>query len=1200
MRFEFMVTYSFLKIFNVYSIGVLAGIILLTSCESDDNILGGDQNPDPVTLDFAIAYIKRPIPMMTDDDDNEVRVAEDLESPVSFNPGAVVMLRDRATTSAPERDITSQVFQRVDANSGDTIQDLYDVRDLAMNVEGTKMVFSMRGPFDPDEDEEDMMPKWNIWEYDLETETLRQIITSVSTAEAGHDIMPQYLADGRIIFSSTRQTRNKAILVDEGKDQFEAQTENFPNGTDAFLLHVMNEDGSNIRQITFNMSHDLYPTLLQNGRIAFVRWDRYRTDKNFNVYSVRPDGRDLQVLYGLDSHNPNGSVTDIEYFQPLIMSDNRLQMILKTRSNLRHGGDMVAIDIQNFYENTESINATSGVAQTTLALDAVATDEDQTSLGGLFHSATPLWDNSNRLLVSWSVCLLEDVPVATDPNDPTTIPPVQSFPCTDINLGNPALVQPEPNYALWMWDPTGTQIPVVIAENNTWITNPVVFQERPRPTVLVDEDGLDQSIVNDDVGVVHIRNVNDFDGTNIVNPNRPATFVRFVKGVHLPDEDVYDFDRVAFGRSAAQLMKDILGYAPVENDGSVKVEVPANVPFAVSVLDQNGRRIGARHENWIHVRPGEVLECHGCHIDANGVPHGRADARPASTNPSTMTQAEIEYDAGNNTQLSVDINFNGFSWLYESLGTQAPTTQGCIQSWSSTCRITFNYETHIQPLWELSRPRLDNMGNPVLDGMGNPIDDACVNCHSDAGIIAGVNTDLVLSPAPSADEPIHMVSYRELFFGDDEVTVINGMVVDRFVGVPAPNGDFIYSTSDGVNQFFFTFPTFQDPRLIADPGYIQNFVYTQTPTPFRTGADGLSGDYVYQVDIDDGSGGTTTVYFTFNTLIDPANYAAFFIMQPNSPANLEDNNGASIFQTDVNGVPLAGNQPIDLPATLVSATRNAQNVHVYQATETESSNTVYFTYSVELAATDFVLQRDGTTNLPNELTASDGTVMVQTDVNGTFLGGTIPLPAVPNTLSFTSLGANTNGIHVYQATDTSVIPNLTYYFTFTNEITIADGIFVLDHNAPTGLSDIASNPIFQTDMDGNPVSPAATIPFPITNLTPRLHDFPAELRVADSNGNPTATIVTQTDVNGNPLAGNPVIPLPVSQPLAQTQTVPINSPLNVIGAFNNRARFFNRFEIESNTDVHSSLLSPVELKLISEWLDIGAQYFNNPFQAPEN
>ena len=29
-------------------------------------------------------------------------------------------------------------------------------------------------------------------------------------------------------------------------------------------------------------------------------------------------------------------------------------------------------------------------------------------------------------------------------------------------------------------------------------------------------------------------------------------------------------------------------------------------------------------------------------------------------------------------------------------------------------------------------------------------------------------------------------------------------------------------------------------------------------------------------------------------------------------------------------------------------------------------------------------------------------------------------------------------------------------------------------------------------------------------------------------------------------------------------------------------------------------LTPAELKLVSEWVDIGAQYFNDPFVAPVN
>ena len=51
-------------------------------------------------------------------------------------------------------------------------------------------------------------------------------------------------------------------------------------------------------------------------------------------------------------------------------------------------------------------------------------------------------------------------------------------------------------------------------------------------------------------------------------------------------------------------MREVIGYAPIEPDGSVRVKVPANVALAVSVLDGNGRRITARHQNWIAGRAG--------------------------------------------------------------------------------------------------------------------------------------------------------------------------------------------------------------------------------------------------------------------------------------------------------------------------------------------------------------------------------------------------------------------------------------------------------------------------------------------------------------------------------------------------------------------------------------------------------------------
>ena len=42
------------------------------------------------------------------------------------------------------------------------------------------------------------------------------------------------------------------------------------------------------------------------------------------------------------------------------------------------------------------------------------------------------------------------------------------------------------------------------------------------------------------------------------------------------------------------------------------------------------------------------------------------------------------------------------------------------------------------------------------------------------------------------------------------------------------------------------------------------------------------------------------------------------------------------------------------------------------------------------------------------------------------------------------------------------------------------------------------------------------------------------------------------------------------------------------------AAFLSRFATGSGS-THAGYLSPAELRLLSEWLDIGAQYFNNPF-----
>jgi len=170
----------------------------------------------------------------------------------------------------------------------------------------------------------------------------------------------------------------------------------------------------------------------------------------------------------------------------------------------------------------------------------------------------------------------------------------------------------------------------------------VSLQPRAVPAFIADTQPAQALAPDLGVGILDIRSVYDWDGapwTGLAGrtiaqeaalpaAQRPARFLRIEKAVSLPDRDTRNFDRqIAFGR-AGNFMREILGYVPIEADGSVRVKVPANVAFNVSVLDANGRRIMTPNRVWQQLRPGEIGDCNGCYYAPTGtgataVSHGR-------------------------------------------------------------------------------------------------------------------------------------------------------------------------------------------------------------------------------------------------------------------------------------------------------------------------------------------------------------------------------------------------------------------------------------------------------------------------------------------------------------------------------------------------------------------------------------------------
>ncbi|SMF62646.1 hypothetical protein SAMN02745866_04023 [Alteromonadaceae bacterium Bs31] len=833
-----------------------ASLIGISGCDVSSGGGGGDsQEPDPVVVDFPIAYIERPIPR---DEEGEF-IPDNMLDLIAFKPGARLLLKDRASVPADSMVITDIAFAAQqseeameDAETPAEDTPLYDVKDLSVNAEGTRLLFAMRAPEIPDADEEDQ-PTWNIWEYDLETEILRRIIESDTIAEEGQDIMPAYLADGSIVFSSNRQRRSRAVLLDENKPQFAALTEDGEE-TETFLLHVMDEFGSEIKQITFNQSHDLYPTLLEDGRIMFLRWDNYHGDKDrLSLYTANPNGSMVSLEYGFHSQMTGSNATEGVFSKPRELLDNKIQVTLRPRISEILGGGMIAIDTQNFTElNVDaSGSGAAGPAQSSLVEGNISTDGSP-SLAGYFSSVYPINEVDERLLVSWSPCQLFGFKLGifvddalqlinengafvnregTPSSDPVVIEQdeVGVFPCTETAISQSNIQPAPPVYGLWLFDPLEQeQAPVVLSQQETMFTEALVIQTRPLPNFIGDPiPGIDfdAELEAENVGIVHIRSVYDVDG-NDSSPNgisatadplqtpedqRPARFIRIVKAVSTASDDVVDFDGDAFG-VARNHMKDILGYVPIEPDGSAMFKVPADVAFSFSILDGKGKRInpdgsgepGQRHEYWMALRAGEVRECSGCHADGETeTPHGRYNAEPESINmgalaaaPFANTQLRDEFGTPHitpevgetmaqyfsrlNGPRTPSINILDYSdWTedgsnrpkvattdfsYGDLRTEAPTE--CGSEWNSLCRIVINYLDHIQPIWELARVVTDpNDTNIIL------ADNTCTSCHArqkDGVFMIPAGTpprQLNLTSEQIEGENYYVASYVNLFNG---------------------------------------------------------------------------------------------------------------------------------------------------------------------------------------------------------------------------------------------------------------------------------------------------------------------------------------------------------------------------------------------------------------------------------------------------
>ncbi len=822
--------------------------LALSACSSRGNVATGDgQISDGQNLDFAIAYIKRTIPTDTAGI-TALRNLDDVSFKRRFWNKADVYLRQAANPSAVETNITASV----------TGSALWDAKDLDVSPDGTTLVFALRGPLTADQ-KDFKPPTWHIWTYNVPSGALTQLTGGIDDLNPnGNDVSPHFLPDSRIVFSSTRQVASKEVLTNEGQTgmnigPFEAQTDS--RNESAFVLHVMNSDGSNIHQISFNQSHDSDASVLSSGRILYTRWDNApgRTDGSaMHLYTANPDGSNVQLLYGAHSHNtistnpqgasscPAGLDCAVQFVRTRQLQDGRVLALVRPFNGADFGGNLQIINVNSFLENNQALPDTPGpFVPTTTVAQSNATGNDiltqsanqvpVISPGGRFSSAEPLWDGTNRVLVTWNQCRLQ--------SSTGTLAA-----CTTSNLAlasgaTPTLTLAPPLYSAWLLSLTdGTLKPVITPVEGVMVSDIVSLQPRTFACTTTNPYSCPQDLTVptalNSYGILDIRSVYDRDGVAVglganqhaladvataAAANRPARFLRIESAVSIGDKNLGDgfpnFDQgLALGGSTGR-MSQMLGYVPIEPDGSVRVLVPANIAFKITVLDSNARALPdfPSHNNWLSVRPGEILSCNGCHTptaERNGVSgrsHGRSGLFTLNNGLGLNAGQGTSFNvpAGNGTvptmvicagdtmaqelngtscgaapytgsNLSPDVLFNDpwfngnvvptgpngpIAYQYAQLTVPRPIPLVCQSSWSYFCVIVIDYPLNIDPLWSLTRTTTGPVTNAT-----------CTACHTATrtttnalGVVVPVPADGNLAlddPSPAAG--VQLQSYQQL------------------------------------------------------------------------------------------------------------------------------------------------------------------------------------------------------------------------------------------------------------------------------------------------------------------------------------------------------------------------------------------------------------------------------------------------------
>lgn len=421
------------------------------------------------------------------------------------------------------------------------------VGDVDLHFDGERMLFSSVGE----------NGTWQVFEVRTDGTGLRQVTPTLPDV---HHYDACYLPDGAIIFSSTA---------------FMAAVPCVNGSTRVANFYRMEPDGT-IRQLCFDQEHNWCPTVLESGRVLYLRWEYTDTPHSHDrvLFSMNPDGTGQMEFYGSNSYWPNS----LFYARPVPGSPSMFVGIVGGHHGVPRMGELVLFDIGR--GRRESGGAIQRIPGDGKPVESTSDPRYESSLiqDQLVDASWPKFLHPYPLSKKYFLTACQ--PTATS---------LWGVYLADV-FGNLTLIKEMPGYAL---------------------LEPLPLRPTPCPPVIPSKVNL-----NRDDAVVYLSDVYAGDGLKgvprgTVKELRLISYHYLFPGMGGPQGVV--------GMEGPWDIKRIVGTVPVEEDGSAVFRIPANTPIAVQPLDAEGKALQLMR-SWFTGMPGEVLSCVGCHESQSSTP----------------------------------------------------------------------------------------------------------------------------------------------------------------------------------------------------------------------------------------------------------------------------------------------------------------------------------------------------------------------------------------------------------------------------------------------------------------------------------------------------------------------------------------------------------------------------------------------------